>query len=255
MSVRWWTATDHTVWPADKKFVTASYATWQTEECPTTKRLHTQAIVQFNSKVRLSTVRQALSDTAHWEPVQNIPACIAYCQKEDTRKEGPWCHGINPLLPRKRKTVDTSLSLKDLALEHPFRVKQLKELKGVLTSPRNHSCQGIWITGETGTGKSKIAHLIGSFMGDYYVKDSTKWWDCYDSERLVILDDYRGEWQPQELLTTIDRYPKRVEYKGGYTQLKAAMVIITSNRTLDECYNTDLKTKQALRRRIIELTI
>lgn len=255
MSARWWIATDMnlSVWTVGRSFASASYARWQVETCPTTSRRHIQAVVYFPNKVRLGTVRKEVSDTAHWETVKDPAGAVLYCGKEETRFEGPYEFGNNPLLARKKRKQDLDFTrpLKELVLDNPFRAKQLKEAKGILVSPRHKSCTGLWLEGCTGTGKSKISHLIGSYLGDYYVKDSTKWWDCYDAEKLVLLDDYRGEWSAQELLTTIDRYPKRVEYKGGYSQLKAEYVIITSNKSLEECYlNVDKKTLDALKRRI-----
>ena len=120
-----------------------------------------------------------------------------------------------------------------------------------MSKPRQQASQGIWLVRDTGTGKSKIAHLIGQYVGDYFTKDSTKWWDHYDGQQYIIVDDYRGEWQPQYILTTVDRYPKLVEYKGGYQQLQGTFFLFTSNKTMEECYSqTDKRTMNALQRRI-----
>ena len=56
------------------------------------------------------------------------------------------------------------------------------------------------------------------------------WWDGYNGEPAVIIDEYYGSFMQQTLLQRIcDRYPLRVPTKGSTTPLLAKEIWITSN--------------------------
>jgi len=55
------------------------------------------------------------------------------------------------------------------------------------------------------------------------------WWPGYRGEKVVILDEYAGQWHIMFLLQMLDRYTLPVEPKGGSVQLQADRFIITSN--------------------------
>lgn len=56
---------------------------------------HIQGYLMFASKKRAWSVFP--NKRVHWEKVKYIPNTIYYCQKEDTRVEGPWFRGIDPI--------------------------------------------------------------------------------------------------------------------------------------------------------------
>jgi len=96
--------------------------------------------------------------------------------------------------------------------------------------PRDWKPHVTWLWGPSGTGKSYHAHYVLLADVDTYVKSgTTKWWDGYDGHEGVILDDFRDSWWClTETLTLLDRYPKRVEVKGGFRQFKPKHIVITS---------------------------
>ena len=62
---------------------------------------------------------------------------------------------------------------------------------------------------------------------DVYWKDHTKWWCSYDKHETVVMDDFRSSnMRMNELLKLIDRYPHRVEVKGGFRQMLMVMRLI-----------------------------
>ena len=72
-----------------------------------------------------------------------------------------------------------------------------------------------WYYGATGTGKTKAAwmKLPGAY---FHAADNMKWWDGYDMQKTVIIDDFRQEkCSVAYFLKCFDRYPMRVEFKGG----------------------------------------
>ena len=115
--------------------------------------------------------------------------------------------------------------------------------------PREDKTEVIWIYGPSGCGKSHLAfELAGE---DYYVcnKDN-KWWDGYDAHKCVIIDDMRGDFaKHHELLRIFDKWQIRSEVKGGYRQLRAQRLIITTKKHPEEFFkNCDEDMTQVLRR-------
>ncbi len=95
--------------------------------------------------------------------------------------------------------------------------------------PRTEAPKVYWFYGSTGTGKSRTAHEM--FPEAYIKPPNTKWWEGYDGHEEVIIDDYRpGMFGIAEMLALTDRYEHRVEYKGGYRQLKARIIVFTAPR-------------------------
>lgn len=90
--------------------------------------------------------------------------------------------------------------------------------------------------GPTGCGKTKKAFEENR---DAYFLDNSitgAWWDGYDGEETVIIDEFRG-WVPYPtLLRWTDGYPVSVPYKGGTCALKAKKIVITSNIPPEEWY-------------------
>lgn len=69
--------------------------------------IHLQYFVQFGPKdqKRLSALKKFCSKS-HFEIVKQNNGADAYCNKEDTRVEGPWTFGIKPA--RKNTAGDTA---------------------------------------------------------------------------------------------------------------------------------------------------
>jgi len=73
-----------------------TYYCFQLECCPKTGKLHYQGVVRFARPVGMSKVKDTLKAAeAHLEICRYPKASMAYCQKADSRVEGPWVGG-NP---------------------------------------------------------------------------------------------------------------------------------------------------------------
>jgi len=109
-----------------------------------------------------------------------------------------------------------------------------------------------WYYGPTGTGKSREAYRIAEAASTYYVKDPTnKWWDGYDQQDVVIIDDYRRDFATfATLLRLFDRYAMSVEYKGGTIQFNSKMIIVTSPKDPKQTWEgrSDEDIQQLMRR-------
>jgi len=107
--------------------------------------------------------------------------------------------------------------------------------------------KNLWIHGDAGTGKTALADSI---LPNAYPKNCDKWWDGYDRQTGVILNDldkYHVSLGHDLKLWTEHR-SFIAHTKGGALRIRPEIFIVTSQYTLDEIW-TDSETRDALRRR------
>jgi len=236
------------------------YSVYQQEKCPSTGRLHWQGFVRFSTRKRFETVKRMLGQGIHLEYARCVDKAIEYCMKEDTRVATPIEIGIKPCKKKKLNPMEELKTCTPLELlaENPQvwrSLRNLQQLHCALASPRTSMTTGVFLSGGTGTGKSKISMLIASFLGTsgtYWAPPDLKWMDGYHGQPLVIVDEFRGQVPPSRILRMVDRYPLQLEIKGGFTQWKPKLMIFTSNLRLAYCFPEDCSTKEAIARRINE---
>lgn len=106
--------------------------------------------------------------------------------------------------------------------------KGLKQLKIDEIPQRDWKTEVFLFWGEPGSGKTRRAHEMAPHA--YWKMPGQKWWDEYMGEEDVIIDDFKpDEWDRDILLRLMDRYPCRVEFKGGSVQFAAKRLFITTN--------------------------
>lgn len=114
-----------------------------------------------------------------------------------------------------------------------YRLRQFE--KGKVVPP----CKGTnyWNYGIAGTGKSSAAMVYAKTKGwRVYRKLPTIWWDNYDGEEVVLIDEFSKE--SGHLLNYLKRWTEKAafsaEIKGGTIQIRPKVFFITSNsRPLD----------------------
>lgn len=235
----------------------AKYAVFQLERGEDKQTPHYQGYVAFSKKKRLTACTKIFQ--AHWTQMykdSNPTACRTYCTKEESREPdgGPWELGIFSAKGKQGKRTDLDRFAKkalthtkaELYAEHPgmtFRyLNNIDKLKMTLApKPENLTGRcGIWLFGETSTGKSQSARQIaaGTGNGRFYDKLPSKWWDGYDGEDTVIIDDIGedAEWMAGSLKRFADKYPFPVEIKGSMMTVRPLLIICTSNYDLDEVF-------------------
>lgn len=116
----------------------------------------------------------------------------------------------------------------------------------------NPNLEVIWYYGKSGTGKTR---KVFEENENVFCPTTYKWWDGYDGEEIVLLDDWRPDWcSYKQLLGLTDIYPFRVETKGGSRQVKYKRIYITSHLApKDYYYGLDDDDYYQLERRITEL--
>lgn len=179
-------------------------------------------------------LKKKVDGQAHWLPSKGTPQEAAqYC-----KKDGNWWEVGECPVAGKRTDLDAvalkvrnGASLQEIAEEHPamFVVysRGFAALQSKLMKDRTEKPHVSWVWGSTGVGKTKYAvELCKSF----YMKDGTKWWDGYEQQECIILDDY--EWDEKResfryLLRLLDRYKFQGETKGSYVKINSREIVIT----------------------------
>lgn len=227
------------------------YLCGQVERAPGTGRLHVQAFVVLSRPQRISGVKRLLSDQSlHAEPrCGSREEARDYTRKEDTRVHpwrefGEWTTqgARTDLLPLKRALEQGVTPAELFRGDDTFFEPAVKYIRGLYAAylalnPPLHR-EGLTVLaliGPPGTGKTSSVHT--AWGQSLYVVEPPNtfggavWWDGYEGEETVLLDDYEG-WLPWvQLLRLLDPYPMRVAVKGGFVPLACRRVVITSNKT------------------------
>lgn len=120
-------------------------------------------------------------------------------------------------------------------------------------SSNPHLVRNFWVYGPTGTGKSYSARLVGAKLGwrTYIKEPQDKWWDGYDGQELVVIDDFDKYQVKQggDMKRWLDIYPFQAQTKGGMQLIRPKCIIVTSNYEPDEIW-TDEQTLAPIHRRV-----
>ena len=166
-------------------------------------------------------------------------------------------------LLQKKKKIAKSILVKrlidegktDLDIANEYFGYYLQTYRGInhyrllLSEERDFKTMVTVIVGPTGTGKSS---WCAKYLKDPFWKTRGEWWDGYHNQGVVIIDEFYGWIKYDETLRLLDRYPYRVQIKGGYVQFNSKMIFITSNKMPEEWFK-NIEDKQPLLRRIDNL--
>nr|WDW25734.1 MAG: replication-associated protein [Canine circovirus] len=245
----------------------AKYIAWQREQ-GAEGTPHLQGYIALKKPMRITALRRLLP--AHFEGRRGThDQAKDYVTKEDSRQAGPWFHGDDSTIPRKRgertdlkavaARIDEGASYKDIAVEFPSEFikyhRGVREYIQVQTPsrPQNVTPQVFIYWGPPGTGKTYRAshdHPEAYWMSK--PQDSkTFWYDGYIGQSTIVFDEFYG-WLPYDhILRVLDRYPMKLPVKGAMVELSATTFVFTSNRSWQEWYPR-IGDLSALERRINE---
>jgi len=234
-------------WPSVK------YVVWQKERGAAGTE-HLQGYVVWAAQRTLSACK-ASNGQAHWEIRRGTHAQAKdYAMKEDTRLAGPWelgeheeermGRGKRNDLEDIKADVDAGMGLAELAQKHfSTMAKHSRWIKEYMTLTGKYKRS--WPTyttvfwGPTGTGKTRTMHALAGAKA-YWMKKpgagQTTFFDSYDGEEDVVIDEFYG-WIPYDLLLRMcDRYPLLVDTKGGAVYFCPKRIWITSNARPQDWY-------------------
>lgn len=245
------------------------YLIFQKEKCPTTGKEHLQGYIELLKPMRFNAVKgMFFSNSVHLEKRMGTrDQAIEYCSKEESRIEGPFEWGEKGKTQGHRTDLDIATealkngkSIEEVALECPGTFvkfhRGLRELRNVITNnkkDRDINVTVLW--GKTGTGKTRKA-MDGDRDNIYKIDliNDTIWFDGYDGQTTLVIDEFYGQCKPSLLLKLLDRYPIRLPVKGASVMANWNKVFITSNKPPKEWYsNISDEVYKALERRITEV--
>lgn len=227
------------------------YICWGEEICPDTGKSHDQGYIELHEPCRITKLK-SIAPTVHFEKRYGTQDdAINYCKKDgkfQEHGEKSKGQGFRTDLEELKENLDNGKDLKYIS-ESNFSCF-MKYQKGISQYQILHSKPRDWPTnleihvGEPGSGKSHQARE--RFPNAYWMMRPTSekiWFDGYTNQDTIILDDFYG-WIPWDLLLRLaDKYPLRLETKGGSVECVIKNLIITSNKKPNEWYKNLIKSK------------
>lgn len=230
------------------------YLCYGKEICPDTGKSHLQGYIYFKNAKSFSAVRKLLTPRHIESTNGSTDDNIKYCSKDGDFYEfgvRPKQGARNDINEINAKIQQGNYNMRDIvSTATSFQSIRMAEIKmKYFEPPREWKTQVFWYYGKSGLGKTKTAYEMCE--DPYICMEDNKWWEGYDGHEDVIIDDYRRDFcKFKVLLQLLDRYPMRVECKGGSRQFRAKRLFITTPRSPQETWEgrTDEEIYQLFRR-------
>lgn len=243
--------------------ITCRYIIYGKEIAPTTGTPHLQGTICFKNGVSLKSIRNKM-------PGCDVRVCdyldesIEYCKKDNMFTE----RGDKPMSQKERGVKgkeywdDVLLKIKEgreeeldshIQVSHARTIdyiqqKQSRKRKLNVMNYSDEDTPHIWYYGPTGSGKSK---KVWEDHPDHYIKLTNKWWDGYNYESVVHieeLDKENGKYLCSNIKKWADRYPFLAEVKNGTIKARPEKIIVTSNYHPNEIWSNYNDINPILRR-------
>jgi len=223
----------------------SQYSIFQEERCPDSGKNHFQGYARFAKRVAFNAIK-AKFPTMHLERCKgNELSNIAYCSKSASRLAGPWEKG-NRAAPGKRNDlaivrdlVASGSTMGEICLNEEassYQALRAAEIMMRYKKPKSRDPVKVyWYHGSTGSGKT---YSVWEEHPDLWVcSDTLHWFDGYDGEDVVLIDDFRPRFCSFEwLLRVLDQYKLKVPIKGSFTSFYPTKIYITCPYSPEECY-------------------
>ena len=243
-----------TVWDAEEleqlTQLRTNYTLISAPDSTTENQIHWHVLLCFQNQRR--RVRSG-AQTSHWEPVHDIQGTINYILEkgqpffEHGRRPVPRPQDINErfraFLEYAKTHTPKQLLDSDYAQFYARYPRVANQMHDYYNRPPiiDGDLTNLWFWGEAGTGKTRKAWELEP---ELYTKGLNKWWDTYEDQKTVLID----EWSPVYKIMTShfkqwgDRYPFVAEIKGESRLIRPKRIIVTSNYTIQECFEpTDVE--------------
>lgn len=233
---------------------------------------HHQGFVIFKTNRRRSSLKE-VNDRCFWEVARGTNQQASdYCRKDGKFHE----YGIMPLDPIQiaqplgaKANSEKWREINDKAKEGDLNwidekypkvwnnsYRNLKTIKTdfMKRQPDLNDVCGIWYHGDAGVGKTR---LVTQKYPNAYLKRMNKWFDGYQNEEVIVLDDLGKDhsFMGYELKKLADRYCYMVEIKNDSRYIRPKQVVVTSQFKIERIWEFEKETKDALLRRFKQIEV
>lgn len=229
------------------------FMAFEAETCGRTGRRHMQGYMYFikpkaTGTRSLAKIAKCFIQPAHIEPMRgSFKDNEIYCAKEngliklgDEPRQGARGDLQETLdaIGRGEMTAD-EVAVENGAFFHQYG-RTMREVEAITLRKRwrTEMTEGIWYFGDTGAGKSHRA-FEGFDPETTYVRETEdgKWWDGYKGQPTVILNEFRGGLPYGELLSLVDKWPKKVSWRCREpVPFLAKRLVVTSRHPPEAIY-------------------
>lgn len=223
---------------------------------------HLQGYIRFKNARAFKSIKKLISNRCHLEKARgNDMENREYCSKEGKFFEKGECakQGKRSDLESVKNEILNGLKVTQILEEDPVSYHQygrtMEKLEDLYLSKqyRSKMTKGTWYYGGTGTGKSHVA-FEGFHPDTHYLWNlrDNGWQDQYKGQKIVVINDFRGEIPYNDLLNMVDKWPLTIPRRGRPPiPFISEEVIITSSLKPSKVYNRRIKedSLQQLKRR------
>lgn len=216
------------------------------EIAPTTGKRHWQGFIQFKNKKTKGGAFTILKHAFKINFSQGLFACKGtekdndiYCSKSNkTIKLGTFkTQGGRTDLEEIYRLIKNGSSMLYIAenfasqwTQYRRSFEKYKELCQQRSSRSIRKLHVELISGPTNTYKTSSVFTASDPEDTFLIDGSDlQWWDGYNGEKTLIIDEYNNDVKITQLLKLLDKFPKRLSIKGGFTYANWTEVYITTN--------------------------
>lgn len=246
------------------------YVCYQLEKAKKTGKLHYQGYLQLYNGCQMSfkAIKKRLNcNWAHLEPAYGSDVDnFNYCSKFDTSINNTFKEFGNKISHQGHRSdweainelIKNGSDVNDILDLYPKKIPYISAIerriyyfrKKLLKNRKFTKPEVIVLYGDAGEGKTSQIYE-NEDEGTVYpleTDDNKLWFDGYDNEKTLLLDDFYGNIKYSKLLRLLDGYAQRLEIKGGFVYKNWDKIYITSNQPPNEWYTFGYT--KALKRRI-----
>lgn len=225
--------------------------------------LHKNGDFHRHAYVKLATplhIRRAdyfddIGKHGNYQGCRSPKAVLKYCTKNEDYLSNIDVGDILDAVKNHRKKglkalVEGTKRPRDLVLEDSALLNGYKKLKGdfmafeVDNRPRRMcKIEALWYWGDTRLGKTWKSLIdagvdVHGDMKEVYFKDISKWFDGYEGEPIVLMDEVPKDcdWLLNFLKRWTDSLPELIQVKNGYSYKQWSKFIITSQHSIRDVF-------------------
>lgn len=185
-----------------------------------------------------------------------------YCSKEGEwfEKGEPKKQGKRNDLLRVKEIIDTGGNLRQ-CFEECFE-KTVKHTGGIIRyiferqeyrETDDPPPKVIWRWGKSDTFKTRWVWLTFG-KPNVYQKRANKWWDGYNQQQVILIDDFNGKWEFRDFLQFLDQYQYMGDVKYGHVKVNSKIIVITCEFHPRHFWGQDENLLYQVTRRCTEIT-